>query len=191
MQGFKTVGNCALSEREFEIKTEEARKKVFTCLVRYLVGRKVLDFGCGWGRLSIVLSLICREVHGIDIADWAIEQAKKTLTTGTFTLFDGYHIPYLDGSFGGVLSWTVLQHIPSYDIERTCQEINRVMEKDGIMLLYENTSIWMPNKSHIWFRSADTYKNLFYNYSVQHEEIIPNADGFEEDHVLLVLKKDF
>ena len=188
-QGHKTVGNCALSVEDFELKTEEVRKKVFEFFVKYFVQKKVLDYGCGWGRLSVVLSLIASEVHGVDIAQWAIDEARKTLTHGHFNLFDGCNIPYPDSQFGGILTWTVLQHVPSWDIEKVCKEIDRVMEANGVLILYENCSIWIPNKSHIWFRSADAYKALFSNFSVEREEIVPNADDTEEDHVLMVMRK--
>ena len=105
-------------------------------------------------------------------------------------VFDGEEIPFLDGYFNLVLCWTVLQHIPPTEIGKICSEIARVLAKDGKLVLYENVSVWHPNKVHIWFRTPGRYSDLFDNkFEVLDYEIIKGADDNDERHFLTVLRK--
>jgi len=190
-QGEKAVGCCSFSEKEFEEKTIDASGRLFSFMMKNKIrGEKLLDFGCGYGRITGTYLPFCRQVFGIDVVPWAIEEAKDRYPTMNFYIFDGKKIPFSDGYFNVVLSWTVLQHIPKENIEKICGEIVRVMAPGALLVICENISVWHSDKSHIWFRSLDRYKTLFNRMKLFDGQIIKGADGNDEHHVLMVFKKE-
>lgn len=190
-QGRKTVGCCSFNEVEFEKRSFEMRRLLKEFLFRSLPSRfkRVLDFGCGIGRMELVLQLYSDEVYGVDVVEWAIEQAKRDCPLGRFLTYDGKTIPFDDGFFDGLLSWTVLQHIPDEDIKGVGKEIKRVMSNESYLILYENISIWHENKAHIWFRSTEMYQTFFNEFHLISFNLVDGADGNDECHGLMLFKK--
>ena len=189
LQRYKTVCHCSYSDKEFEIKTKETRKVIIDHFKNLFTSKKVLDIGCGYGRLISILLLIASQVYGIDISPWAITEARKHIKNATFDTYDGKTIPFSDGFFEGALSWTVLQHIPGDEIENICREISRILKPESALMLYENTSTWIPDKPHIWFRSYEEYIALFHDFQIEYSDINLIEDNSNERHCLMVMRK--
>lgn len=191
-QGARTVGHTSFSESDLDARTQETRRRWGGLLKEYLGGAKVLDFGCGVGRLSWILvdSVGVSKVCGTDVVPWAIEEARKKVPEGEFRPIEpGGRIPFSSGEFGGVLSWTVLQHVPPEEAERAASEIVRVMAPGACLFLYENTSA-LEGKGHIWFRPLSFYLDLFEKHaSPFHVETVERFDGTDEVHHLVGLRK--
>ncbi len=187
-QGRKTVGFCGFTQDQFEKKTAEVLSRVEFLLRKVFAGKIVLDFGCGWGRFSKMLASFCSQVHGVDISEWAILEARSYAPECKFLVYDGVRIPYPDDYFEGVFCWTVLQHIEPARIDGSCEEIKRVCGEKAALLLYENVSTWHMDKSHVWFRSSETYGEKF-NLGSSFKEMIKGSDGVNEDHILMVMEK--
>jgi 2-polyprenyl-3-methyl-5-hydroxy-6-metoxy-1,4-benzoquinol methylase len=191
-QGARTVGHTSFSASDLDARTEEARRRWGGLLKEYFGGAKVLDFGCGVGRLSRVLvdtagvSAVC----GADVVPWAIEEARKRVPEGEFRPIEqNGRIPFSAEHFGGVLSWTVLQHIPPEEVGRAAHEIVRVMAPGACLFLYENTSA-LEGKEHIWFRPLSFYLELFEKHAGPfHVETVERFDGTDEVHSLVGLRK--
>jgi ubiquinone/menaquinone biosynthesis C-methylase UbiE len=73
---------------------------------RYGKGAKVLEYGCADGRISLdaYLGDDVASFHGIDIADQAIDIARKSatsqgLTNCTFTVMDAENMTFADDAF--------------------------------------------------------------------------------------------
>jgi len=151
-----------------------------------------LDFGCGVGRLSRVLvdTVGASKVCGADVVPWAIEEARKRVPEGEFRPIEpNGRIPFSSDEFGGVLSWTVLQHVPPEEVGRAASEIVRVLAPGACLFLYENTSA-LEGKGHIWFRPLSFYLDLFEKYtSPFHVETVERFDGTDEVHSLVGLRK--
>lgn len=189
-QGLMTVGHSSFTPEQFNDKTQDATKLLLRFLsLNSITARKILDFGCGPGRMTKALIPFFPDVYGIDVVPWAVEQAKRLCPRGKFQLYDGETIPFMDGYFDAIISWTVLQHVPPPEIQNLCREIMRVMAKDGKLVMYENISSWHQDKEHIWFRSASDYQKLFDGMKLISIEMVKGADGNDEDHVLIILKK--
>lgn len=77
---------------------------------------RVLDFGCGVGRLVVPLSAIASEVVGIDVSESMLREARKNceehkIKNVKFVRSDD-ELSELDGEFDFIHSYIVLQHIP-------------------------------------------------------------------------------
>ena len=98
---------------------------------------RVLDFGCGLGRLSYAWAPHAGEVVGVDIARPMVE---KATAAGRATNCQFQHNPdadlrlFPDASFDLVVSEVVLQHIPDRAvILRYIEEFARVTRPGGVI----------------------------------------------------------
>jgi SAM-dependent methyltransferase/uncharacterized protein YbaR (Trm112 family) len=102
-----------------------------------------LEIGCNWGRWCIAAAKQGYRPVGIDPSLKVIRAARRVaLQLGIdahYVVADGRHLPFADGLFGQVFSYSVLQHIPCEDVERTLREIHRVLVCGGKSL------VQMPN----------------------------------------------
>lgn len=94
---------------------------------------KVLDFGCGIGRMTGLMSECEIESFGIDISEKAIEKAtsqeRDLQFKPTFSIYDGTTIPYNDLFFDFTISYAVLDSMPFTTAQRLVKEIDRVTKK--------------------------------------------------------------
>jgi len=117
-----------------------------------------LEVGCGYGRLSPWLARLAGAHHAIEPNSEAVETAHKHYPQIDFREGTAQELPYEDDSFGFVLTWNVLMHVPPENIERATAEIRRVLQTDGTALLMENTT---DTTSPIhWGRSREEYEDL-------------------------------
>jgi ubiquinone/menaquinone biosynthesis C-methylase UbiE len=189
VHGDMTVGRVTFDQSQFMWASKEAAEILCGCFETYEIrGKFGLDVGCGIGRMTRALSIACRNVVGIDIVPYAIERAKQLFPQGNFHLFDGQSIPFEDGKFDIVLSWTVLQHVRDGEIEPLAAEMRRVLSSGGNLILYENVSR-IPDKEHIWFRPISEYRDLFKELMLSHLELKEPENEEGEVHALMVFKK--
>ena len=106
---------------------------------------KVLDFGCGVGRLTFALGHICDKVTGTDISQVMIDKAnafKEKFKTNNvdFVKSSGEDLSgFKDGEFTFVFSSIVLQHIEQPLRWKMREELLRVL-KPGEWLYFQDES---------------------------------------------------
>jgi 2-polyprenyl-3-methyl-5-hydroxy-6-metoxy-1,4-benzoquinol methylase len=189
-QGRKTVGNVKFSGEEFQSRSIQIELLAGPIFLRvFKKGGRILDLGCGYGRLSKVLLQLGYEVYGIDVASWATEEAKIYAQGGSYRVYDGITIPYPAGMFDGVLTWTVLQHIPPGEILKVAHEIVQVLKHGGGLFCLENTTSCVEDKTHIWFRRYDEYLSLFRLLTPTMKSELPDLDGTGEIHTAMGFAK--
>ena len=99
-------------------------------------GDKILDLGCGNGRLLELFKDKDIEYIGVDTSEKLIEIAKKKYPDGKFQVADALNLPFEDNYFDKVFSIAVLHHIPSKEYRlRFLKEAKRVLRKDGLLIL--------------------------------------------------------
>jgi SAM-dependent methyltransferase len=114
---------------------------------------RVLDFGCGAGRLSQALADHADEVVGVDVSPPMLEVARKLDETGrcTFVLNESQDLSqFEDDSFDLVYSELVLQHLPISAIDGYLREFVRVLRPTGVALLQCTTRPLWTFKGTVW-----------------------------------------
>jgi len=100
-------------------------------------GKKILEIGCGGGQCSIAFAKNGAICTGIDISDKQINYAKnlaeKNKVKINFLNGDFQNLKqFKSNSFDIVFSAYALQYSP--DFKKVCQQVNRILKKDGIFV---------------------------------------------------------
>lgn len=110
-------------------------------------GDRVLDLGCGNGRLTVLFKDKNIEYIGVDISEKLIEIAKDKFSiynfqftiSPKFMVADGLNLPFPDNYFDKVFSIAVLHHLPSKKLRaKFVKEAHRVLKKNG----YAFFTVW-------------------------------------------------
>ncbi len=105
-------------------------------------GKRVLDYGCGFGMLGMYLGLGGADVWGFDLSGSAIETANcAALRYGLparFEQMDASELTYPDGFFDLAVGFGVLHHVIKYP--RTGSHLARVLKPGGAGVFHE--TLW-------------------------------------------------
>jgi SAM-dependent methyltransferase len=104
-----------------------------------VVGKQVLDYGCGAGARSLEFARRGAEVVGIDISSVGVAQAAERaategLTNARFMVMDGEDMTFPTGTFDLVVGEAIIHHL---DVARSYGEIARVLKDDGRAVFQE------------------------------------------------------
>lgn len=168
---------------------------------------KILDVGCGIGRMSVPLTNYLNEkgeYHGFDIVKKGIEWCQNNISTKYanfhFSHADIYNkmynengkeysfnfkFKYQDNYFDFIFLTSVFTHMYARDVENYLKEISRVLKVGGRCLI---TFFLLNEESNKMIENGLSTQNLIYrldNYSFTKEKGVPeNAIGFNEEYIM-------
>lgn len=97
---------------------------------------KILDLGCGNGRLFEIFKSKEIEYFGVDNSKELIEIAKKNIPYLNFQIADALKLPFPDNFFDKVFSVAVFHHVPSKKFRlQFLNEAKRVLKPQGKLVL--------------------------------------------------------
>ena len=144
---------------------------------------KVLEIGCGNGRMSEYIASYFDEIYCVDVSDTYIEQAKNRLSNISnihWESTDGETYPYSAEYFNFIFSYTVFQHIDSKTIiRRNFEEIARVLKRGGVAKIQLRGKETEEDKwfSGVAFTTDDMINKLLENLSLK---LIKKEQGDKE-----------
>lgn len=98
-------------------------------------GASFLEIGCSWGRWSIAAARAGYRPIGIDPSLKGVRAAQRVAhqlgIEAIFLVADGRFLPFREGSFDQVFSYSVLQHLSVPDVRKTLEEVSRVLCPGG------------------------------------------------------------
>jgi SAM-dependent methyltransferase len=125
---------------------------------------RVLDIGCGVGRIAFHVAPLVRHLHAIDVSDEMVARARANLahlTNVDVRRTDGESLAiFADGSLDFVYSILVLQHMERANCRRLVAEIARVLGPGGKLLvqlpwsgskMYTSAYEAEPKDNDLWY----------------------------------------
>jgi len=96
---------------------------------------KILDLGCGTGINLAYLSEQGFKTYGLDISTTAISRVKERKLHINLKIGSFHNLPYENETFNAIICLRVLQHTDWNGAEKAFSELNRVLKKNGLILL--------------------------------------------------------
>lgn len=141
-----------------------AEYRTYRTLAEHLADTAVdtaLDVGCGYGRITPWIDEFARRTHGIDPNADALGLATDNYPEVAFGRAVGQALPFREGVFDLIVTWTTLQHVPPERLDPVVREIERVLAPGGTLLMVERTESTAPGNRRAWGRSVTEYAALF------------------------------
>lgn len=134
------------AEAEVAYRSQQmlAMARLFRAIGRSnLAGLRILDVGCGEGRLVrafLDMGASPEDVAGIDIRANAIEEGRRRSPHVDFRIINGTDLEFGDGAFDLVVQFVVFSSIFSEDLRRRLStEMMRVLRKGGYIFWWDLT----------------------------------------------------
>ncbi|HTR03242.1 MAG TPA: class I SAM-dependent methyltransferase [Thermoanaerobaculia bacterium] len=100
---------------------------------------RACDVGCGYGRLTMVLAEVAKQVVGFERESTFVAEARRLLPQIEFHQIEALsNLPASSGSFDFVMTFTVLQHLGDAEARQVAAELKR-LGQGGCVLLTEET----------------------------------------------------
>lgn len=124
------------------------------------------DVGCGFGRLTPVLTEFAERVVGFERETALLSIAQALQPRIDFRAIENLqHLPADPASFDLGLVFTVLQHVPEPEVRAVIDELRRIVRPAGYLLLCEETDAALEagdrSAAHLGYtcgRSVTTYE---------------------------------
>jgi ubiquinone/menaquinone biosynthesis C-methylase UbiE len=106
--------------------------------IPFVAGKKVLDYGCGSGYGTALISEHSMDVIGVDISAEAINYAESHFEAPNLRYLqiepaEVAPLPFADSSFDVILSFQVIEHVQ--DVSAYLREIDRVLAPGGTAII--------------------------------------------------------
>lgn len=153
------IGNLTAMKDIIDIKNDRGTEKHIAKVIKGLVDgidfvpTKYLDIGCADGKktsnISAIFKLDKKTAYGLDRKSWeGIEyEQDASITNATIDSYDSDVLPYDDNTFDTITILQVLHHIQN--LHKMMYEINRILKKDGIVIIREHDADSMYMKGII------------------------------------------
>lgn len=139
-------------------------------------GDRVLDWGCGHGRLLLVLKNKKIKYIGTDFSSKILKIAKRNFPEYEFRLLDELSLPFSDDFFNVICCIAAFHHIPSYELRiKLLKEFNRTLKKGGFLIL--TSWYFYKGKKRILFKNLFRWllnKDVFIPWKNSKGEVIAN-----------------
>ncbi len=106
-----------------------------------LTGKRMLEIGCGSGgvlREFLWYGATPALLHGAELLEWRLAEAKAATPHLPLVIADGQHLPYAEASFDLIAQYTVFSSILDEQVRHNiAAEMRRVVKPGGLILWYD------------------------------------------------------
>lgn len=144
---------------------------LFLSLLQYIKkGDKVLDLGCGNGRLYPLVRQRGAEYLGIDLSAKILAEARRMYQEAEFREGNILDLKFPAASFNVVFLIAVLHHIPTKELrKKAVKNIYRILKPEGYLLI----SNWNLFQKRFWtLRLAFNFKKLLAKSKLDWNDLI-------------------
>jgi SAM-dependent methyltransferase len=144
----------ALHERfKRELAEDDPRLSGVVDRLRPLVGRRVLDLGCGKGRFARALGERGASVVGLDLSAAMLAEANDVDRVRA----SARRLPFEPATFDGVVAVEVFEHLAPRSLDDVCGEVRRVLRPGGTLVVVDKNACswnarrpWLPSVAVKW-----------------------------------------
>lgn len=111
---------------------------------------RLLDVGCGTGSLTGVTRGRCGAVHGCDVSEVAVHEARGRGVVGVCADLNRGALPYRSGAFDRATCLEVIEHV--VDPLQLLRELHRVLRPDGRLILTTPNIRYVRNVARLVWR---------------------------------------
>lgn len=129
---------------------------------RFVVGRRVLDLGCGTGYGTAELARHATEAVGVDIAPEAIDYASAQYRSARFVLASAEDVPLHDASFDVVVAFELIEHLSNW--RALLEQTRRVLHPGGLFI------VSTPNTLYYAEARGEAGPNPFHAHEFEYAE---------------------
>lgn len=132
------------------------------------VGSAICDAGCGpSGHIGKYISDKGHKVTGIDISAKCIEIATSYNPEINFKVMDMMNTDFDDCTFDGIISYYSIIYTPKCHIKKIFREFNRILKKDGKLLLAVKKGTKEGIVDDEWYDSNKVYLSYFVEHEIK------------------------
>ncbi len=143
--------------------------KFLSIIKKYVTSGRVLDIGCGEGRISIFFTTNGFESYGIDYVKTAVERAKKFAVEADvsenthFNVGNVLDLQYKENFFDIVVDYSVFDHIEKQYWALYLKNLLNVLKPKGFYILsvFSVNTDFIKNRKQKWYYSGDAYFHFF------------------------------
>jgi 2-polyprenyl-3-methyl-5-hydroxy-6-metoxy-1,4-benzoquinol methylase len=99
--------------------------------LKFVKGKSVLDYGCGSGYGSYLLSGIAKKVTGVDVSDESIKYCRNSYSANN--LFFRTVADLTDEKYDVITSFQVIEHV--LNVDGFLEKIKKLLSRDGYLLI--------------------------------------------------------
>lgn len=151
-----------------EVYVEEIMKIVRENVFAEFKPRKILDFGCGVGRVLIPLSKIGERCTGVDVSQAMLNEARSNCAYFGVDNVDfiksGDELNEIESKYDFIHSFIVFQHIPVKRGENILKKLLTHLEENGIgviHLTYHRSATVLSNKIYSMIKDSEALSGLW------------------------------
>ncbi|SAK51713.1 methyltransferase type 11 [Caballeronia fortuita] len=154
------------------------------------IGR-VLDAGCGNGRIVGELLQAGADAYGVDVSPVAVESANRKYPS-RFQAASLLALPYVDGAFDTVVAARTLEYFPATDIAQALKEIHRASRRYVFLQIgtaADANDAWvLTNESRAWWEQR-CFEAGFRKHPAHYQLHGYERLNDEQSPILLLLEK--